>query len=153
MTPTPKLAEALASVIRSTEWVSPEDCAARAISDPDVIEAMRAMFAPEPSAEAMREAESLVTAWLGAFESIEAHLMDCVAMRDEANPERYLSILRSSVKNLPRDSQQIAAARWADYARHASELARLQAENAMWAALIAETERIASQGADNGSDQ
>ena len=62
-------------------------------------------------------AQSAVEAWANVCESLEAHLQDRIAMRDEASPERYLSILQSSMARVQRDSEQIRAARWADYRR------------------------------------
>lgn len=68
--------------------------------------------------EAERDAaQSAIEAWADVCESLEAHLQDRVAMRDEANPERYLNILRSNMARVQKDSEQIRAARWADYRR------------------------------------
>lgn len=72
--------------------------------------------------------ESLVEAWANVFESLEAHLQDRVAMRDEANPAVYLSILRSSVADVLRSSGQVRAARWAEYNRHTETIAALREE-------------------------
>lgn len=62
-------------------------------------------------------AQSAVEAWAHVCESLEAHLQDRVAMQDVANPERYLNILRSNMARVQKDSEQIRAARWADYRR------------------------------------
>lgn len=59
------------------------------------------------------EAQEACRAWRGVYETLEAHLMDRVAMQDEASPETYLSILRSSVAHVERDSEQLLNARWA----------------------------------------
>lgn len=84
--------------------------------------AVRTIATAEPAEARIRElrderdtAQSAVEAWAHVCESLEAHLQDRIAMRDEANPERYLSILRSSMARVQRDSEQIRAARWADY--------------------------------------
>lgn len=76
--------------------------------------------------EARDTAQSAVEAWAGVVESLEAHLQDRVAMRDEAKPERYLSILRSNIANVQRDSKQIRAARWADRARLVARIEELE---------------------------
>jgi len=67
------------------------------------------------------EAQSVCTAWQGVFETIEAHLQDRVAMRDEADPQQYLNIILFSVADVLRSSKHIVAARWADYARLSAE--------------------------------
>src|SRR5712671_2160714 len=63
-------------------------------------------------------AQSACTAWRYVFENIEAHLQDRIAMRDQSSPETYLSIIRSAVENVYRDSHAIVNARWADSACH-----------------------------------
>jgi len=73
-------------------------------------------------------AQSAVEAWAEVCERLEAHLQDRVAMQDEANPAVFLSILRSSMANVQRGSEQIRAARWADYARQEAKIATLEAE-------------------------
>lgn len=77
--------------------------------------------------EARDTAQSLVEAWAGACESLEAHLQDRVAMNDEANPAAYLSILRGNMTNVQRFSEQVRAARWADYSRQNERIAQLEA--------------------------
>lgn len=97
-------------------------------------ECMRDLAAANVRLERERdEAQSVCTAWHGVFGTIEAHLQDRIAMRDEADPQRYLDIIRFSVADVLRSSKQIVAARWADYARLSAErdatnAARLTAE-------------------------
>lgn len=74
------------------------------------------------------EAQSAVTAWQQTTQSLEAHIMDRAAMKDPANPETYLRILRAEVAQIERVSQQIVAARWADYRRQQQTIDRLEAE-------------------------
>jgi len=73
-------------------------------------------------------AQSACTAWRYVFENIEAHLQDRIAMRDQSSPETYLSIIRSAVENVYRDSHAIVNARWADSACHQRHIARLEQE-------------------------
>jgi hypothetical protein len=75
------------------------------------------------------QAQSMVQAWEHVFDTLEAHIMDRVAMKDPANPELYLSILRSSYANIKRESEQICAARWADYKRQQDQIDALEALN------------------------
>ena len=56
-------------------------------------------------------AQEQCNAWRSAFESIEAHLQDRIAMKDYANPERYLDIVRGEVREIQRTSEQFCAAR------------------------------------------
>ncbi len=80
-------------------------------------------------------AQSGVEAWAHVCESLEAHLQDRVAMQDVSNPERYLSILRSNIARVQKDSEQIRAARWADHRRstdRATEAERKLAEARGW---------------------
>jgi hypothetical protein len=74
------------------------------------------------------EAQSCCQAWQHVFETIEAHLQDRIAMRDEAKPEVYLDIIQHFVARVKRDSEQIVAARWADYARQQQRIDQLEAE-------------------------
>lgn len=76
------------------------------------------------------EAQEACRAWKGVYETLEAHLQDRVAMNDLASPETYLSILRSSVARVERDSEQLLKARWsreAESARVSDEADRLRA--------------------------
>ncbi len=73
-------------------------------------------------------AQSACTAWRDVFEGIEAHLQDRIAMRDQSSPETYLSIIRSAVENVYRDSQTIVNSRWADSACSQKHIARLEQE-------------------------
>ena len=73
------------------------------------------------------EAQSMVQAWDHVFGTIEAHIMDRVNMRDEAKPATYLEIIRSDIACIKRASDQICAARWADYKRHADAVAASEA--------------------------
>jgi len=59
------------------------------------------------------EAQETCRAWQGVYKTLEAHLMDRVAMQDAASPETWLNILRSSVGRVERDSEQLLNARWA----------------------------------------
>lgn len=77
--------------------------------------------------DARDTAQSLVEAWAGVFESLEAHLQDRVEMNDVADPAAYLSILRSGMANVQRFSEQVRAARWADYRRQNERIAELEA--------------------------
>lgn len=52
----------------------------------------------------------------------------CDRTRDPANPETYLSIIRSEVVNINRSSDAIVNARWADHARANAEIERLHGE-------------------------
>jgi hypothetical protein len=85
------------------------------------------------------EAQSATTAWQEVYESLEAHLMDRVAMGDPGRPETYLSILRSSVAGVVRASRQIVQARWADAARSKS---RAEASEARIRELEGAAERL-----------
>ncbi len=78
--------------------------------------------------EEVERLQSVVTAWQSVFEGLEAHLQDRIAMKDPANPEAYLSILRSSVARVHRESEQIVAARWADARRARERVAALEAK-------------------------
>lgn len=90
--------------------------------------------------------QSLIEAWAEVFEALEAHLQDRVAMRDEANPALYLSILRSSVSSVLRSSGQIRAARWAEYSRHTEAIAALKEE------LAATLEELIDHNGDSMDD-
>jgi len=84
------------------------------------------------------EAHAMISAWEGAVGSLEAHLQDRIAMKDEASPETYLAILRADVGMLPRDSRAIYAATqsYASSAMRAAEAANTRAESSE--ALVAE---------------
>ncbi len=73
-------------------------------------------------------AQELVRAWEGAVSSLEAHIMDRAAMKDPANPETYLSILRSEIAGVQRHSEQCLASRWHDYKSQRSRIEALEAE-------------------------
>lgn len=73
-------------------------------------------------------AQELVRAWEGAVSSLEAHIMDRAAMKDPANPETYLSILRSEIAGVQRRSEQCLASRWHDYKSQRSRIEALEAE-------------------------
>jgi len=91
------------------------------------------------------EAQSMVQAWDNVFGTIEAHIMDRANMRDPANPELYLSIIRSDIAGIKRSSDQICAARWADYSRHVARATAAEASVAqLETALDAAIEAIAS---------
>lgn len=72
-------------------------------------------------------AQEGVTAWRHVCEGLEAHLKDRVAMHDEADPERYLRILQSSIAGVRRDTEQFCNARWADSGRYREIAERLEA--------------------------
>ncbi len=83
-------------------------------------------------------AQSMVTAGQGVFESIEAHIRDRIAMRDPANPELYLEIIRGDVSRVIRDSQMISNSRWAEAnrARDGNEALRTRVAQVEEAAAI-----------------
>ncbi len=68
-----------------------------------------------------------VTAWQQVFGTIEAHLMDRVNMKDEANPQRCLDIIRYDVAHVDEASKRIVASRWHDYNAHEKRIAVLEA--------------------------
>jgi hypothetical protein len=72
-------------------------------------------------------AQSAVTAWRQATESLEAHIMDRAAMQDPASPDTYLRILRGEIESITRATEQIVAARWADYRRQEARIEALSA--------------------------
>lgn len=74
------------------------------------------------------EAQSACAAWRDVFLSIEAHLQDRINMGDQASPETYLAIIRGSVANVDRDSEQIVASRWHDYSRQAKQIETLEVQ-------------------------
>ncbi len=78
--------------------------------------ALRVMKEAQESPESLHEVQATVTAWQYVFEGIEAHLLDRIAMKDEANPQRYLDIIRADVRDVMRSSEQIVKSRWADIA-------------------------------------
>lgn len=73
-------------------------------------------------------AQSTCTAWSFVISGLEAHLQDRIAMKDEANPQRYLEILQGNVRNVRRDSEQFLAARWADCKRYDAQITTLTTE-------------------------
>lgn len=86
----------------------------------------------------LEQAQSTCTAWRDVFDCIAAHLRDRIEAGDEADPERYLRIIRSEVQNVARESEAIVNARWADAARARDEIGRVRSVNdAMLAALEA----------------
>lgn len=68
--------------------------------------------------KARDEAQAACTAWKLAFECIEAHIRDRMAMKDDAEPRVYLQIIKTAVDNINRESAAIVAARWADGTRY-----------------------------------
>lgn len=74
------------------------------------------------------EAQSTVTAWQQVFESIEAHILDRINMRDEANPKLYLDIIRSDVARVIDDSRAISASRWHEAKRSRERLDASESE-------------------------
>jgi hypothetical protein len=74
------------------------------------------------------EAQSACSAWRDVFLSIEAHIQDRMAMRDPASPSSYLEIIRGDVADVNRSSQQIVAARWADYKRQTDAITTRDAQ-------------------------
>lgn len=74
------------------------------------------------------EAQSTVTAWHEVVLGIEAHIMDRIAMKDAANPELYLQIIRFDAANVESLSKQIVAARWADAKRAREQIERLESQ-------------------------
>lgn len=77
--------------------------------------------------EEIVKAQSNSTAWMGVFETIEAHLRDRIAMNDPGDPASYLSIIQNATQDVQRDGRAIAKARWADSARYEAALTRLTA--------------------------
>ena len=73
-----------------------------------------------------------VRSWESITSGLEAHLKDRVAMQDEADPQRYLNILRGSVGYRNRTADQIYAA-----SQHRTEAAEARA-----AAAEAKVERM-----------
>ena len=72
--------------------------------------------------------EATVTAWQAAVESLEAHLMDRIAMNDASDPKTYLAILRSEIKRVREDSTAIVNARWEDYRRQEDKIKELRTQ-------------------------
>ena len=115
-------------------------------------ERIAALEARAQAAEGERdEAQATCTAWQGVYESLEAHLLDRINMRDEAQPDAYLRILRSEVARVLPNSKAIVAARWADYARHRDRIAALEALVAKAAEALGAAEELHQKGTLNMS--
>lgn len=71
------------------------------------------------------KAQSNCSAWLNVFETIEAHLKDRIAMKDEANPERYLEIIRYYVEDVSNEAKAYTNARSEDWRRYQTTIDRL----------------------------
>jgi len=99
-------------------------------------EQFAALFAAAPETATERDAlkaqvakqDEVIRAWSFVASGLEAHLEDRVSQKDPAKPEVYLSILRSSVRDIDRTSDQFLASRHADYKRHQDVIARLEAK-------------------------
>lgn len=88
-------------------------------------------FASAPTLAAEVAAlRSTIAAWENVFLGIEAHLLDRIAMNDQANPQTYLDIIRTDVRELPRESRQIYEASQQRFRTTESQNAALRERNA-----------------------
>jgi hypothetical protein len=60
------------------------------------------------------KARACVLAWKTAFDGIEAHILDRMAMGDSADPATYLAIIRADVARVLNDARLIEASFWHD---------------------------------------
>lgn len=109
-----------------SEWHCDDGTIDRHYRNPDGPEAAARL---RSLAGEVSEARAMIAAWESAFGTIEAHIQDRIAMGDEASPTTYLSIMRSSVGLLPRDSRAIYAAtqNYANMATASAEAAESEA--------------------------
>lgn len=129
---------------RTGWWLGRADDAGRLARDFDRLSAQVATLSGERD-ELKRErdeAQSTVTAWQQVFESIEAHLLDRINMRDEADPQRYLDIIRADVAQVIEASRRISASRWHDYRRDNTRAEAAEAANVRLREKIAEAGKV-----------
>lgn len=122
--------EALSVTQADREWADkviavehPNNHEAYEYAAAEVIAAHRLSHSTPGDAEV--RAEEAARAWREVAETIEAHLLDRVAMGDQANPATYLSIVQSTMARVGRSTEQLLAARWASEKRLRDEVERL----------------------------